>query len=321
MKDGKLANTNRFIFYSFFGYDFKDMLRADVWRWAAQIKWKKHLSSLAAGTGKWVSGLRTHILWHDKVNINNKYCWVENHLIFIYSIENFIFLFMLSITIIILWIFFKFSRRFLSLSRSFIILLDQQLFFLAYKWDVNETLKLFDNEFTMNSIIFVSSIVLKAVTLFCVNNLYEEKWVWWRTFGFEFIALVNIFHLVLSRGAIPQLLWLGAAYLHVCSSMIRVHVSHFTWQHQWNLQLHRSFTIIFFVLYPRPQHKIAQPSKPDDDLLQTRLCVPVNKWENEYTHAQNHSTTALGYYFFSTVCIPGHCNCFVFRHQSGLSSK
>lgn len=112
----------------------------------------------------------------------------------------------------------------------------------------------------------------------------------------------------------------GASYLHVCSSMIRVHVSHFTWQHQWNLQLQRSFTIIFFVLYPRPQHKIAQPSKPDDDLLQTRLCVPVNKWENEYTHAKFHSTTSLRY-MYSIVCLPGHCNCFVFRHQSGLSSK
>lgn len=37
-------------------------------------------------------------------------------------------------------------------------------------------------------------------------------------------------------------------YLHVCSSIIRVQVSHLTWQHQWNLQLQRSLTTIFFVL-------------------------------------------------------------------------
>lgn len=59
--------------------------------------------------------------------------------------------------------------------------------------------------------------------------------------------------------------------------MTRVHVSHLTWQHQWNLQLQRSLITIFFVLYPRPQHNIAQPSKPDDVRLQTRLRVPDDK--------------------------------------------
>lgn len=83
-----------------------------------------------------------------------------------------------------------------------------------------------------------------------------------------------------------------ALYLHVCSSITRVHVSHLTWQHQWNLQLHLSFTTIFFVLYPRPQHRIAQPSKPDDVLLQTRLCVPtkMNRTKNFYWRSSSISS-------------------------------
>lgn len=31
-----------------------------------------------------------------------------------------------------------------------------------------------------------------------------------------------------------------AIYLHVCTSTTRLHVAHFTSQHQWNRQLHRS---------------------------------------------------------------------------------
>lgn len=77
-----------------------------------------------------------------------------------------------------------------------------------------------------------------------------------------------------------------AIYLHVCSSTTRVHVSHLTWQHQWNLQLQRSFITIFLVLYPRPQQRIAHPSNPDEVLLQTRLCVPV-------THSMKRIRTQL----------------------------
>lgn len=72
-------------------------------------------------------------------------------------------------------------------------------------------------------------------------------------------------------------------YLQLYSSITFTQVSHFTWQHQWNLQLHRSFTTIFFVLYPRPQHSIAQPSRPVEVLLQTRFVVPIFKKTSSFT--------------------------------------
>lgn len=113
-------------------------------------------------------------------------------------------------------------------------------------------------------------------------------------------------------------------YLHVCSSIVLTQISHFTWQHQWNLQLHRSRTTILLVLYPRPQHRIPQPSRPFEVLLQARPWVP--RWERRRERERGQSNTRHMRRSFSwrtsIACYsPGQWSWRLLRHQSGLSSR
>lgn len=68
---------------------------------------------------------------------------------------------------------------------------------------------------------------------------------------------------------------MSASYLQVWMSTVLTQVLQSTKQHQWNLQLHRSLTVTFCVLYPLPQHMRLQPSVPCEVRLQTLPWVPA----------------------------------------------
>lgn len=75
--EGRETVKHKPFFYSFFSWSISKTTYYEL-MFGDELLFYAMKSSFAAGTGKWVSGLRTRVLWHDKINdINNKYCWVE----------------------------------------------------------------------------------------------------------------------------------------------------------------------------------------------------------------------------------------------------